>query len=90
MANPNPRILVNRAYATSVYVGDIIALGSYEEAQAFLNGVANLIVEHFGSDFIAASFDRKAMRGVFVFKKLQDAKKLERDWQAVVAYYENR
>jgi hypothetical protein len=88
MPNPNPRILVNRCYATSVYVGDIAAIGSFQEAQFFINGVADAVLEHFEETFISASYDRKAERAIFVFKKLDHAKQLEADWEKVVAYFQ--
>lgn len=88
MANPNPRILVNKCYACSVFVGDLVAIKSVEEAQRFLDGIGDITRQFFPDTFIAASFDGLAQRGVFVFKKLDDARQLEANWAAVVAYYE--
>lgn len=88
VSNPNPRVLVNRCYAASVYYGDLVRLSSEEEFESFHIGLVSVVQDHFEDRLLAVTVYEDAERIVFVFKKVEDAQQLRNDWQSVATYLE--
>lgn len=88
VSNPNPRVLVNKCYAASVYYGDLVRLSSREEFEQFHTGLLSVVRDHFEDRLLAITIYEKAERIVFIFKKMSDALQLRNDWQSVASFLE--
>lgn len=88
VSNPNPRVMVNRCYAASVYYGDLVRLSTKEEFEQFHTGLVSVVQDYFGDRLLAVTVHPSAERIVFVFKKMADAQQFRRDWRNVATYLE--